>query len=67
MGAIALCCVVLFGYSSRSKLAGRELAFVLPFIIAIAFFLIADIDAPRHGLIRVIPQNLESLAASLGH
>ncbi len=66
MGAIALCCVVLFGYSSRSRLAGRQLAFVLPFIIAIAFFLIADIDAPRHGLIRVVPQNLESLSASLG-
>ena len=27
---------------------------------------IADIDAPRHGLIRVSPQNLESLAKSLG-
>ena len=28
--------------------------------------LIADIDAPRHGLIHVRPQNLESLAQSLG-
>jgi hypothetical protein len=66
MGAIALCCAVLFGFSSKSGLAGRQLAFVLPFIVAIAFFMIADIDAPRHGLIRVSPQNLESLAASLG-
>jgi hypothetical protein len=27
--------------------------------------LIDDIDTPRHGLIRVAPQNLTSLAASL--
>ena len=27
---------------------------------------VADIDAPRHGLIRISPQNLESLARSLG-
>jgi len=27
--------------------------------------LIADVDAPRHGLIRVHPQNLHSLAESL--
>ena len=26
---------------------------------------IADLDAPRHGIIRVRPQNLDSLAASL--
>jgi hypothetical protein len=28
--------------------------------------MIADIDAPRHGLIHIKPQNLESLAKSLG-
>jgi hypothetical protein len=39
---------------------------VLPFVVAIAFLLIADIDAPRQGLIHVGPQNLESLAKSLG-
>ena len=29
--------------------------------LAIAFFLIADIDAPRGGVIRVVPQNLQAL------
>jgi hypothetical protein len=63
MAAIALCCNVLFGY--RSQNAGK-LVLVLPLVVSISFLLIADIDAPRHGLIYVSPQNLESLAASLG-
>ena len=33
--------------------------------IGIAFAFIADIDSPRHGIIRVHPQNLISLAGSL--
>jgi hypothetical protein len=66
MATIALCSNVLFGYRSRGGKAARNLNLVLPFIVSIAFLLIADIDAPRHGLIRVSPQNLESLAKSLG-
>ncbi|WMT71368.1 hypothetical protein [Bradyrhizobium sp. Ash2021] len=66
MAAIALCTNVLFGYRSRGGKTTRKLALVLPFITSIAFLLIADIDAPRRGLIDVSPQNLESLAASLG-
>jgi hypothetical protein len=65
MVAIALCSNVLFGYRSR-KGATRKLSMVLPFVISIAMLLIADIDTPRHGLIRISPQNLESLAKSLG-
>jgi hypothetical protein len=38
---------------------------VLPLAISIAFFLIADMDSPRGGLIRVRPQNLLSLSESL--
>ena len=38
---------------------------VLPFLLAVAFFLIADIDSPRRGVIRVRPQNLLSLSDSL--
>jgi len=38
---------------------------VLPLIASISFFLIADIDSPRGGAIRVRPQNLEALAQSL--
>ena len=66
MAAIALCSNVLFGYRSREGKAARKLALVLPFVVATAFLLIADIDAPRRGLIHVSPQNLESLAKSLG-
>ena len=66
MVAIALCSNVLFGFRSRDGKAWRKLAFVLPFVVAIAFLLIADIDAPRHGLIHVRPQNLDALAKSFG-
>lgn len=65
MVAIAVGCNVLFGYGLKPTVAGRRLALGLPLINAVAFFLIADIDAPRHGLIWVIPQNLNSLALSL--
>jgi hypothetical protein len=66
MAAIALCSSVLLGYRSRSGNAVGKLTFWLPLVLSIAFLLIADIDAPRHGLIEVRPQNLESLAKSLG-
>jgi hypothetical protein len=66
MVAIALCSNVLFGYRSRNGKAAGTLALVLPLVVSIAFLLIADIDTPRHGLIHVSPQNLESLAKSLG-
>jgi len=62
MAAIALCCNVLFGY--RMQNAGK-LALVLPLIVSISLLLIADTDAPRHGLIDISPQNLKSLARSL--
>ena len=60
--AIALCCNVLLGYGVR-RLEPR-LFMVLPLVVAIAFFLIAEIDSPRSGLIRVRPQNLETLRHS---
>jgi hypothetical protein len=44
-----------------------KLALVLPLVVSISLLLIADIDAPRHGLIHVSPQNLESLSRSFGH
>jgi hypothetical protein len=65
MAAIALCSNALFGLRSRDGKAARKLSPVLPFVVSIAFLLIADIDAPRHGLIHVGPQNLENLARSL--
>ena len=69
MAAIAICCNLLVGYGSRGTTEeGAKLLLVLPFVVSIAFMLIADIDTPRHGIIRVNPQNLISLAESLhGH
>jgi hypothetical protein len=65
MAAIAVCGNVLLGYGSRDTRA-TALSFVLPLLVSISFLLIADIDAPRHGMIRVSPENLISLAQSLG-
>jgi hypothetical protein len=60
---IAVCCNLLVGYGVRCP--GTGLLIILPLVLAIAFFLIADIDSPRRGLIRVPPQNLLGLAQSL--
>jgi hypothetical protein len=54
---------LLVGYSARSR--SIILFLILPIGLSVALFLIADIDAPHHGVIRVRPQNLESLAESL--
>ena len=64
MIAIAIWANLLVAYTTRHSHVGR-LVMILPLVIAVAFFLIADIDAPRRGVIRVLPQNLISLAQSL--
>jgi hypothetical protein len=63
MGIIAIGCNVLIGYSALRK--SRFLFLVLPLVISISFFLIADIDSPRGGVIRVSPKNLISLSHTL--
>jgi hypothetical protein len=63
MSGIALFCNGLMGYGAR--VAEPKLLMILPLVSAISFFLIADIDSPRGGLIRVVPQNLVSLRAGL--
>jgi hypothetical protein len=65
MAAIAICSNILVGYGTRNVKAEGILLLVLPLLVSIAFFLIADIDSPRGGVIRVHPQNLESLIESL--
>src|ERR1700751_250764 len=60
---ISVFCNFLIGYDARGKSA--YLLPILPIALSIALFLIADIDSPRRGIIRVQPQNLESLADSL--
>lgn len=63
MMTLAICCSLLLGYGMRQRRI--LLAIALPLLVSIAFFLIADIDSPRRGVIRVIPQNLMSLSRSL--
>jgi hypothetical protein len=60
---ISIFCNVLVGYGAHGERA--FLFMILPVALSISLFLIADIDSPRMGLIRVQPQNLESLAESL--
>jgi hypothetical protein len=63
MVGMAVCAHGLVGYSAHQ--GGRLMLTVLPLTTALAFFLIADIDSPRGGMIRVAPQNLVSLHASM--
>jgi hypothetical protein len=63
MLAIAVCSCLLVGYGARRT--GTGLLLILPLVLAISFFLIADIDSPRRGMIRVYPENLLGLAQSL--
>lgn len=61
--AIAVFSNFLVGF--RSKRKRTALLTLLPIALSISFFLIAEIDSPRSGIIRIHAQNLESLAASL--
>lgn len=65
MTLIAVCATTLVGMGSKNANRMSRLVLVLPLVISIAFFLIADIDSPRRGIIRVVPQNLLSLSQSL--
>jgi hypothetical protein len=57
MTAIAVACNILVGFGQRRTYPLAD--------VSISFFLIADIDSPRSGVIRVAPQNLISLSHSL--
>jgi hypothetical protein len=65
MAIIAIFCQLLVGYRTGNAKAKRLLLLVLPLLVSISFFLIADIDSPRGGLIRVYPQNLAVLGEFL--
>lgn len=65
MITIAILCNVLVGYGGRSAMTKGRVIYVLPLFVSISFLMIADIDSPRGGLIRVAPQNLVSLSQSL--
>lgn len=65
MGAIAIFATLLVGIGLRRPAGFSHMLAVLPLVIAIAFFLIADIESPRLGIIRVLPDNLVALAELL--
>ena len=60
---VAICCNLLIGYGAH--LTESRIFLILPIAVSIAFFLIADIDSPRGGIIHVTPENLIALAQSL--
>lgn len=60
---ISLLCNFMVGFRDAGQ--SDLLLLILPIALAMSLFLIADIDSPRRGAIRVRPQNLESLAQSL--
>ncbi|MGB2628572.1 MAG: hypothetical protein WAK20_17435 [Candidatus Acidiferrum sp.] len=65
MISIAISCNVLIGYWSQPSKPKHGRFLVFSVIVSIAFLLIADIESPRGGVIRVIPQNLQSVLDSL--
>jgi hypothetical protein len=65
MAAIAILCNLLVGFGSTKARGQGMLLLVLPIALSVSFFLIADIDSPRFGVIRVSAKNLSSLVESL--
>jgi len=62
MYAVAIVSHLLIGFGTHRREV--VLSIILPLTVAISFCLIADIDSPRGGIIRVQPQNLIALARS---
>jgi hypothetical protein len=63
MISIAVLCNILMGYGSNRN--ATHLFLIIPLALSISFLLISDLDSPRGGIIRVVPENLSSLAESL--
>jgi hypothetical protein len=57
---IAMYTCLLTGYGVHKK--GVLLYTLLPLLVAIAFFLMGDMDNPRHGIVYVSPDNLIDLS-----
>lgn len=61
---IALFSNLLVGYAAKQTRYTTLLLWILPLLVSISFFLIADIDSPRGGLVRIPPKDLLSLQSS---
>lgn len=60
---ISVFCNVLIGYRAQAR--GTPSLLVLPIALSVTLFLMADIESPRGGMIRIRAQNLEAVAESL--
>jgi hypothetical protein len=65
MACVAIFSNLLVGFDSHSAGSKASRLLVLPLVLCIAFYAIADMDSPRRGVIRVHAQNLENLSQSL--
>ena len=63
LAAVAIGCNLLLGYVAHRT--NRHLFLIAPIAVSLSFFLISEIDSPRWGVIRVVPQNLLSLSQLL--
>lgn len=62
---IALFCNVLIGYSIRHNTVKNGSLLILPLMMSISLSLVADIDSPRGGIIRIQPLNLINVQKTL--
>jgi hypothetical protein len=62
---IGVFCNMLVGYGAENTRGRSRLLLIMPITVSLSFMLIADVDSPRNGIIRVVPQNLISTAQSL--
>ena len=65
MTVVAIAANVMLGFMAKRAESERTLLLVMPLLVGVALALIADIESPRGGVIRVQPQNLIALAESL--
>jgi len=62
---IAIASHMLMGYRARNLKTEKMLLMILPLLVSLSFFLIADIDSPRGGVIRVVPENLNNISEEI--
>ncbi len=65
MFVIAVFCNAMIGFAEGKLKRRIVMPIILPVLVSISFYMIADIDSPRSGLVLVVPRNLLSLDATL--
>lgn len=63
LAAIAVVSNLLIGYGAHRR--SILLFTIVPLTVSVSFFLVADIDSPRRGMIRVQPENLMALRQTM--